>query len=404
MNILVVADVSASKVIGGAERVLYEQTTRLRNKGHKVHILTRKTPDHKTNHEKISGVKEWRYECNYKSQLLFLKSNIINGKLFFEKLHNKYLFDCINFHQPFTAFGVLQSSISKNIAKFYTCHSLSYEEYISRNSWKKFLFSRQYNYLQVRMRKWIEKKNLNESDKIVVLSQFTKKKLSDIYRIPSNKISIIHGGVDLDRFKLLKNGNSKRKNLGIPENKIIIFTVRNLVKRMGLENLILAFKQIINIAPDIELIIGGDGPLKTHLIALTKSLGLEKKIHFTGFIQDDQLPSYYQCSDLFVLPTIELEGFGLVTLEALASGLPVLGTPVGGTKEILSRFNPGFLFENTRPESIANKVIETCKIIKENERKWKEISYQCCDFIKQNYSWKRNVDSLEELFMRTLNK
>jgi len=123
------------------------------------------------------------------------------------------------------------------------------------------------------------------------------------------------------------------------------------VPRMGLDNLILAIEQVIKTAPDIYLVVGGEGPLKDDLISMVKKLGVEKHIEFKGFISEDNLPEYYQMTDLFVLPTRELEGFGLVTLEALACGVPVLGTPVGGTKEIIGRFDPDFLFKDTAAAS-----------------------------------------------------
>ena len=120
--------------------------------------------------------------------------------------------------------------------------------------------------------------------------------------------------------------------MGLPEDKFILFTVRNLVPRMGLENLISAFEIVQSGRTDLLLIIGGEGPLEPALKEQTRQCGVEEFVRFVGYIPDEDLPSYYQMADLFILPTIELEGFGLVTVEALASGLPVLGTPVGGTR------------------------------------------------------------------------
>ena len=152
------------------------------------------------------------------------------------------------------------------------------------------------------------------------------------------------------------------------------------------------------------MVIGGKGPLEDRLIALARSFGIEQKVHFTGFISEDQLPLYYQMADLFVLPTQELEGFGLVTLEAMASGLPVIGTPVGGTKEILGKFNAEFLFDDTQPDSIAKLALEKYLIVKNSPQRWKPISEQCRKFVEKNYSWKQNIDSLEQLIQRHINK
>jgi glycosyltransferase involved in cell wall biosynthesis len=171
---------------------------------------------------------------------------------------------------------------------------------------------------------------------------------------------------------------------------------------MGLENLIIAFNDLIKQNAEINLVIGGEGKLKTGLIALARDFGIEDHIHFVGFISEEQLPSYYKMADIFVLPSKELEGFGLVTLEAMASGLPVLGTPVGGTKEILGNFDSNFLFKGTDPNSIAELILENYHLIKNSPQKWKEISHRCRNFVEQNYSWEKNIDALEELFAKTL--
>ncbi|MDF1593530.1 MAG: glycosyltransferase [Desulfobacterales bacterium] len=146
------------------------------------------------------------------------------------------------------------------------------------------------------------------------------------------------------RFKPTDDTEKIRQALKLPDSKIILFTVRNLVARMGLENLIKAVQLVVRNAADIYLVIGGAGPLRDQLARMAEQLGVNDCIRFEGFIPEESLPNYYQMADMFILPTKELEGFGLVTLEAMASGVPVLGTPVGGTKEIISRFDSSFMF------------------------------------------------------------
>jgi len=398
LNTLFVADVSISEVIGGAERVLFEQSTRLAQRGHNVHILTRKLAGHRSNHEVIQGVREWRYDVDQKNSLSFIKSTWRNSKVLFEFLHDKYKFDCINFHQPFSALGVTRSPLGKRIKKIYTCLSLSFEEFKTRNPEPEGLIKKSIYFLNLLGRKYIEKRVLNNSDRIVVLSEFSKDRLYQFHGITGKKIEIIPGGVDLKKFYPAHDKMQIRKDLNIPGKKMILFTVRNLVQRMGLENLIVAIKEVVKVAPEIYLVLGGDGPLKKDLIALTKQLGVEDFIRFVGFIPEEEIPAYYKMADLFVLPTLELEGFGLVTLEALASGVPVLGTPVGGTVEILKNLNPNLLFKDTSSESIAELILDTYQDFKKYPLHQEELSIQCRKFAEQHYSWKKNVDSTEELF------
>ena len=177
MNILFVADVSISKVIGGAERVLYEQSTRLAGRGHNIFILTRKLPNHYKDYEVIQGVNEYRYDCSRKNLFSFLYSTWINSKRIFETLHQKINFDCINFHQPFSSLGVIHSTSSTQIPKIYTCHSLSFEEFISRNGNTHRLIPKVTNLIKMQGYKKIEKDILKKSNQVVVLSKFTKDKI-----------------------------------------------------------------------------------------------------------------------------------------------------------------------------------------------------------------------------------
>jgi len=398
LKILFVADVSISKPSSGSERVLFEQSTLLRKRGHHVHILTRRLPGHTASQEVIQGVTEWRYDINQGNSLSFIRSILVNCRKLFEFLQSKFSYDCLNFHQPFSALAVIRSPASTQVKKLYTCHSLSFEEFRSRNPRPKNIIRRVSYFLSMQARKFIEKKVLNGCDRIAVLSRFTHERLGNVYKIPSGKMVVIPGGVDLQRFSPAVDKIEIRRHLSIPEERMILLTVRDLEPRMGLENLIYAFKEVIKELPDSYLVLGGRGPLKNKLISLSHKLGVENHIRFIGFIQEEDLPDYYRMADIFILPTLELEGFGLITLEALASGIPVLGTPVGGTVEILSRLDLKYLFKNTKPKSMASLITETCRQFKNNPRLWQDVSAQCRAFVEAQYSWERNVDSTEELF------
>jgi glycosyltransferase involved in cell wall biosynthesis len=310
-------------------------------------------------------------------------------------------YDCINFHQPFSAFAVSRSRASEKIRKVYTCHSLSHEEYVSRNAKPHSLLERLVHFFHREGRKWIENKALNAADRIIVLSRYTRDKLLNVHGVLPDKIDVAPGGIDLVRFRPAADKKKVREARGLPLNKTILLTVRGLEPRMGIENLIRAMQAVVKAAPDIHLVIGGSGPLKEELISLSRRLNLNDHIEFTGFIPEEALPGCYQAADIFILPTIELEGFGLVTLEALASGTPVLGTPVGGTKEILGAFDDRFLFRDTSHEALAEKIIEFCLEYRQNAAKWQRDSLCCRDFVEKNYSWERNIDTTERLLLST---
>jgi glycosyltransferase involved in cell wall biosynthesis len=398
LSILLVADVSVANVIGGAERVLYEESTRLAQKGHAVRVLTRKLPYHEVDVENINGVEEHRYSFQEKLFPFFFKSIMSDCRKAFRSLEENFPFDVINLHQPFSAIGVLSSTGSRMVPYVYTCHSLSFEEYISRSPSPANPINWLLHRLQIQARKSIEHTVIKRSDQIVALSEYTREKLERTYGLLSPKVRVIPGGVELERFRPSNDKTQIRARIGLPEDKFILFTVRNLVPRMGLENLISAFEIVQSGRSDLLLIIGGEGPLKLALKEQTKRCGVEDFVQFAGYIPDEDLPSFYQMADLFILPTTELEGFGLVTVEALASGLPVLATPVGGTREILAKLGSDYLFDDSTPQSIATGIIKALNGWAMNQAVYENISETCRKVAEQHYSWNNHVSHLEDLF------
>ncbi len=398
MRILFVADVSIKKIIGGAERVLSEQSRRLTEKGHEVAVLTRRLPSHHCSDEFINHVHEFRYEIKIYNFITYILSSIINSIRLFSRLAKDHSFDIINFHQPFSALGINLASKSKRIKKVYSCHSLAFEEYETRNPKPAKLLPRISYRLNSSFRKWIENFSLSRSDLILVASEFTKEKLIEQQRISPEKIHVLPLGVDLDKFQFNENKLAARQRLGLPAEKFILFTVRNLVPRMGLENLVSAMKEAAESVKNIYLIIGGEGKLRTKLQNLIFELKLSDFVKLQGFVPEEALPLYYQAADFFILPTRCLEGFGLVTVEALACGTPVLGTAVGGTKEILDKFDRSFLFKDIRPEALAELIIEKYRYYQARPDEYKKLSQRCREFAEKYYSWEKNIEETEAIF------
>ncbi len=397
MNILFAADVSIKKVIGGAERVLYEQTSRLSKKGHEIHIITRRLPIHASPYENIKNVHEWRYDINERNSLTFIVSTVLNCQKLYRRISQQTSFDLINLHQPFSAFAINLLRNAKKIEKVYTCLSFAFEEYRIRSP-KRGLLNSPIFYFNIFFRRITEKFSLSKCKKVIVLSKFTQDKLINKHSIPKEKICIIPGGVDLDHFRPSLNKINMRKKLHIPADKFVLLTIRNLVSRMGLENLVKTMALLKNRINNIYLIIGGEGILKKKLQELIKEFNLESSVNLCGFVPEDHLPLYYQMADFFILPTVALEGFGLITVEAMACSAPVLGTPVGGTKEILGKFNSTFLFKDTSPESIAGLILDKYNYYKNKPDEYKQLSQKCREFVEKNYSWERNISEIEALF------
>lgn len=396
MNIVFATDVSIEKIIGGAERVLFEQSTRLAARGHSVHLITRRLPEHRADRETIRGVEEVRCAFEPKGGLRSVAKTWLQARRHLERLHERLPIDCLNIHQPLTAFGLISQAAALGIRSVYTCHSLSAEEYLSRQTGCG-TAGRLMRRVCAEGRNRIEGRVLRRCDRIVALSRYTQEKLRQVHGISNNRVEIVPGGVDLVRFHPAGDKAAARKELSIPEDRFALLTVRNLVPRMGLDNLVLAMKDAAKRVPKALLIIGGHGPLRDELQHLVNHLGLQNHVRMVGFIPEDALARYYQIADLFVLPSLDLEGFGMVTLEALACGLPVLGTPVGGTREILTRWDKRFLLSDHRPQTLAQGIIECHRRLDVRDGEAAAISRRCREFVENHYSWDRNVAALESI-------
>ena len=113
--------------------------------------------------------------------------------------------------------------------------------------------------------------------------------------------------------------------------------------------------------PSARLAIAGDGPLRAELEQRILGLGLVGSVLLLGRVSEDDLLAWYRRADLFVLPTQELEGFGISTIEALACGTPAVGTPVGGTPEILAEVDSRLLAASRSPRDLATTIVSVAK-------------------------------------------
>jgi glycosyltransferase involved in cell wall biosynthesis len=401
MKLLFLADVSIRDVIGGAERVLFEQTTRLAEKGHSVYLLTRKIPEHTEFRETLHGVQEERCPFDARTPARLFSETWPNVCRQFNQLHQRVGFDCINIHQPTTAYGALKAAQRQNVPMVYTCHSLSFEEYFSRNP-PGALWRRPIRWINAMARRVIEKSVLENCCRVIALSDYTVDKLQRTYGVPRDRIEVIPAGVDLKKFCPAVDKNDLRRRYEVPLGSFLLLTVRNLEPRMGLDRLIEAMKTVVQRIPDAYLIIGGEGPLEEDLRAQTAGSSLDNHVRFTGFILEKDLPAYYQLADLFVLPSQDLEGFGMVTLEALACGLPVIGTPVGGTIEILSNLDKRFLMKGCSAHQIAESIILYYNRIAESRTKALQVAVDCRTYIEAHYGWDQNIIALEKLYEKAI--
>jgi SAM-dependent methyltransferase len=243
---------------------------------------------------------------------------------------------------------------------------------------------------------------LRRATRIHVLSKFSADLLWKLYRIPADRIVSIPGGVDPERFRPAADRDAVRNALGFTAKRPLLFTLRNLEARMGLDILIRAMAILRRQLPEVLLLIGGAGSRRHNLESLTASLDLNGHVRFLGYVPEAHLPLYYQAADLFVLPTRELEGFGLVTVEALACGTPVVGTPVGATPEILHPLDSALVFRDMSPEGMAEELRRVLDRLRRDPVDAQSLRQACRRHVKAHYSWADSVSRLEDAFRQLM--
>lgn len=196
----------------------------------------------------------------------------------------------------------------------------------------------------------IEKYNLKKAKRIITTSEGIKREVMEFFQIPEDKIRVIPNGVNPKEFSFSKKEKMKlREKLGFSkEDKIILFVGRDL-KRKGLEYILKSLPMVKE--KNAKLVIcGGDDEYHRNII---EQLNQDDRVIFAGNVKN--VPEYCAVSDMFVFPTF-YEGFSFATLEAAASGLPIIATVANGTEDLIEDGKNGFLLKERSPKAIAKKI------------------------------------------------
>lgn len=194
---------------------------------------------------------------------------------------------------------------------------------------------------------WMVHHVFTGAERLICNSENTARLVAATWRMPSRKIHVLHPGVDASRFVPAPRDPALRWRLGW--DGPVILTVGRLQKRKGHDMLIRALPKVRERFPDVLYAIVGDGEERESLMALTRSLGLGANVQFLGDVDDDTLLQCHQQCDLFVLPNRavgrDIEGFGIVLLEAQACGKAVVAGASGGTAETMRPGETGMVVD-----------------------------------------------------------
>jgi len=396
-----VADVSPSRPLGGGERMLWEQARHLGARGHDVRVVSRADSDASAPAPlEREGVRIEPFVADRRSIARFIRSSIFEARRAVAATLSRETADVLHVHQPLAGYGALSSRAGGRLPSLYSFYSPAPLEYRSRRGMTTRHRAGLVGATGTAMLWAIERACVRRARLIHVLSDFSAEQLWKLYAVPRERIVRIRGAAATDRFVPAADRGAVRRALGLPPDRPLLLTVRNLEARMGLDNLLEGMSRLKARYPDVLLLIGGAGSLRGVLEAQSRALGLGNHVSFLGFVPDADLPRYYQAADLFVLPTRELEGFGLVTVEALACGTPVLGTPVGATPEILRPLGASLVFRGTTPEVMAD---DLARFLGERQRDadgYARLRAACREHVERHYTWERATGELEGALRR----
>ncbi len=397
LRIVIVADVSPLVVEGGSERVVWEQAWRLAARGHRVCIVSRLPERGGPITATRQGVGFRHFTVARRPAWDFIRASILGARRVVAEEVRAHGADVLHFHQPLSAFGALTSSALRRLPSLYTFHSPASLEYRGRRGTTDLHRRGIAGGAGAALLRALERWSLARVTRIHVLSDYSAGLLGTLYGIGGDRVVKIEGGVDTRRFRPPDGPrDAVRAALGWSARRPILFTLRNLQPRMGLDELIRAVDHVRREVPDVLLLIGGDGALRAELEAFVARLGLAEHVRFLGFVEEGQLASCYQAADVFVLPTQALEGFGLVTVEALACGTPVLGTPVGATPEILAPLAKSLVFTGTTAAAMAEDLRRFLAARALDPSGAEALRHACRIYAETHYAWDGVVDRLEE--------
>jgi len=248
-------------------------------------------------------------------------------------------------------------------------------------------------YFKGKLAIFLKKFSLRQASAITANSIFTSSIVKKLDRnVP---IDVVPMGVDTDEFNPDRKNPKIREELGI-EGPMILFVGR-LVENKGVQHLLQAMPIVLKIFPNAVLVIIGDGSQKSKLKKLVETMKINQSVYFLGTLSHSQLPEYYAEADVFVGPS-EVEGLGVVFLEASSSGLPLVGTAIGGTADILLDGVTGIKVETENAVELSRAIV---RILRDDELS-QRLSKNARDHAVKNFSWPRVAFRFAEVFNEIL--
>ncbi len=202
----------------------------------------------------------------------------------------------------------------------------------------------------------IEKEGLSCADQVIAVSQYTKDRIVKFYGIKESKIKVVHNGINVDPNHIVKKDDKTLEHLKKHGRKIVLFVGR-ITYQKGVDYLIKAASKVVEHYPKAIFLIAGSGDMRNQIINQAASLGISDKVYFPGFLREKDLEKIYRSADVYVMPSVS-EPFGIVALEAMVNGVPVILSKQSGAVEVVSHALKVDFWDT---DELANKIVAVLK-------------------------------------------
>lgn len=347
MNVLMFSWEYPPRIVGGIARVVHDLAAALAEKNINITVITHNDdtmPEvFRNGHVDIYSVRTYKIDpCSFTDWVHHMNFTLLEKSVTI--INNGRKFDIIHAHDWLVAFAARALKHSYGIPLISTIHATEHgrnnglhndtQRYISGVEW------------------WLT----YESWKVIVNSNYMKREVSGIFSLPEEKIRVIPNGIDGKRYEYICDSEGSRRKYALDNEKIVLFVGR-MVNEKGAQVLLDAVPKVIRYYNDVKFVFAGKGPMLDYLKYKAFSMNIMSKVLFTGYIPDNELCTLYRCCDITVFPSL-YEPFGIVALEGMLAGKPVVVSDTGGLGETVEHGYDGMTAYTGNPESFADCILE----------------------------------------------
>ncbi len=359
------------RVVGGIARHCEGLAKALVQQNHEVHLFTLDFPG-SPSYEEMDGIKVYRASTELGHP------NFLTWVLMFNHFLSKRMadvvqkvdFDVMHVHDWLAAFSGITFKHYVKKPMILTVHSTEVGRAQGLHSPDSFSIN------------GIEWWSNYEADRVIVCSQSMKNEICSHFNLPPDKVDVIPNAIDATKYQIPVDRGAVRQRYGVGWGEKLILCVGRLVPQKGIEYFIRAIPIIARRYPEAKFVIVGEGWSRDILEAEARASGHQRKIQFTGFASDKEVIELMTSADVLVVPSI-YEPFGIVALEGMATGVPVVASKVDGLSEVIEHERTGIFVYPRSPDSIAWGIHRV--LSDPDHAKW--LTENAKDKLHKAYSW-----------------